>query len=59
MNLLIGLIKSTQTRFSIIMIPYGRQDITESDIQAVVDVLQSEFLTQGPTVEKFEQIKLL
>ena len=37
------------------MIPYGRQDITESDIQAVVDVLQSEFLTQGPTVEKFEQ----
>lgn len=31
------------------------QDITESDIQAVVDVLQSDFLTQGPMVEKFEQ----
>ena len=37
------------------MIPYGRQDITESDIQAVVDVLQSEFLTQGPAVERFER----
>ena len=37
------------------MIPYGRQDITESDIQAVVDVLQSEFLTQGPIIERFEQ----
>ncbi len=36
------------------MIPYGRQDITEDDIQAVVDVLKSDFLTQGPAVPAFE-----
>lgn len=35
-------------------IPYGRQDITEDDIAAVVDVLRSDFLTQGPKVPKFE-----
>lgn len=37
------------------MIPYGRQDITEEDIQAVVDVLNSTHLTQGPAVPRFEQ----
>ncbi len=37
------------------MIPYGRQDISESDIQAVVDVLRSDFLTQGPAVPAFEK----
>jgi UDP-4-amino-4,6-dideoxy-N-acetyl-beta-L-altrosamine transaminase len=37
------------------MIPYGRQDINEDDIQAVVDVLRSEFLTQGPVVPAFEK----
>ncbi|MEW5251341.1 UDP-4-amino-4,6-dideoxy-N-acetyl-beta-L-altrosamine transaminase [Microbulbifer discodermiae] len=37
------------------MIPYGRQDITQRDIDSVVDVLKSDFLTQGPTVPKFEQ----
>lgn len=37
------------------MIPYGRQDITQADIDAVVGVLQSEFLTQGPMVPRFEQ----
>ena len=36
------------------MIPYGRQDITQPDIDAVVEVLQSEFLTQGPKVPLFE-----
>ena len=36
-------------------IPYGRQDIGEADIQAVVDVLRSDFLTQGPAVPAFEQ----
>jgi UDP-4-amino-4,6-dideoxy-N-acetyl-beta-L-altrosamine transaminase len=36
-------------------IPYGRQDITEADIQAVVDVLRSDFLTQGPMVPRFEK----
>jgi len=37
------------------MIPYGRQDISEADIQAVVEVLKSDFLTQGPTVPNFEK----
>ncbi len=37
------------------MIPYGRQDINESDIAAVVEVLQSDYLTQGPAVPRFEQ----
>ncbi len=38
------------------LIPYGRQDIRDSDIAAVVEVLQSDFLTQGPTVPNFEQV---
>ena len=37
------------------MIPYGRQDIDPSDIEAVVTVLKSEFLTQGPAVPRFEE----
>jgi len=37
------------------MIPYGRQDITEADIRSVVDVLHSDFLTQGPAVPAFEK----
>lgn len=37
------------------MIPYGRQSISEEDIKAVVDVLRSDFLTQGPVVERFEE----
>jgi UDP-4-amino-4,6-dideoxy-N-acetyl-beta-L-altrosamine transaminase len=37
------------------MIPYGRQDISQADIDAVVDVLRSDFLTQGPQVPLFEQ----
>jgi UDP-4-amino-4,6-dideoxy-N-acetyl-beta-L-altrosamine transaminase len=37
------------------MIPYGRQDISEEDIQAVVDVLHSDYLTQGPAVPAFEK----
>jgi len=37
------------------MIPYGRQDINQQDINAVVDVLQSDFLTQGPMVPAFEK----
>lgn len=36
-------------------IPYGRQEITAEDIDAVVKVLQSDFLTQGPMVPLFEQ----
>lgn len=37
------------------MIPYGRQDINDADIQSVVDVLKSDFLTQGPAVPTFEK----
>lgn len=37
------------------MIPYGRQQITQADIDAVVEVLRSDFLTQGPQVPRFEQ----
>ncbi len=36
-------------------IPYGKQHITEEDIKAVVEVLKSEFLTQGPKVREFEE----
>ena len=37
------------------MIPYGRQDINQQDIDAVVEVLTSDFLTQGPKVPLFEK----
>ena len=37
------------------MIPYGRQDISYADIQAVVNVLRSDYLTQGPAVPSFEK----
>ena len=37
------------------MIYYGKQDINEADIQAVEAVLRSDFLTQGPAIERFEQ----
>ena len=36
-------------------IPYGRQNITKKDIDAVIDTLQSDFLTQGPKVIEFEK----
>ena len=38
------------------MIPYARQHITQQDIDAVVDVLFSDFLTQGPAVPEFENL---
>lgn len=37
------------------MIPYGRQDIAQEDIDAVVEALRSDYLTQGPLVPRFEQ----
>jgi UDP-4-amino-4,6-dideoxy-N-acetyl-beta-L-altrosamine transaminase len=37
------------------MIPYGRQNISEADIDAVVSVLRSDYLTQGPVVPEFEK----
>ena len=36
-------------------IPYGRQNITEEDLKAVVETLQSDYLTQGPKIEEFEE----
>lgn len=38
------------------MIPYGRQDITQADIDTVAEVLRSDFLTQGPAVPRFEAL---
>jgi UDP-4-amino-4,6-dideoxy-N-acetyl-beta-L-altrosamine transaminase len=35
-------------------IPYGRQDIDQQDIEAVIETLQADFLTQGPKVKEFE-----
>lgn len=37
-------------------IPYGRQTITPADVDAVIEVLRSDFLTQGPTIPRFEQV---
>jgi len=34
-------------------IPYGRQDINEDDIKAVVEILRSDFITQGSAVPTF------
>ena len=38
------------------MIPYGRQDINQDDIDAVVEVLQSDFITQGPKIPEFDRV---
>jgi UDP-4-amino-4,6-dideoxy-N-acetyl-beta-L-altrosamine transaminase len=37
------------------MISYGRQNVTQTDIDAVIEVLGSDFLTQGPAVPRFEE----
>ena len=36
-------------------LPYGKQDIGEDDIQKVVNVLKSDFITQGPKIGEFEE----
>lgn len=41
------------------MIPYGKQDISQQDIDGVVEVLKSDFLTQGPKVPQFEEALML
>ncbi|SCW96236.1 MULTISPECIES: UDP-4-amino-4,6-dideoxy-N-acetyl-beta-L-altrosamine transaminase [unclassified Pseudomonas] len=41
------------------MIPYGRQSLDQADIDAVIAVLHSDWLTQGPTLERFEQAMAL
>lgn len=40
------------------MIPYGRQDITQADVDAIIEVLHSTNLTQGPAIPRFEQAVL-
>ena len=40
------------------MIPYGRQEITQNDVDAVVKILRQDFLTQGPAVPQFEKTVL-
>ena len=47
--------ETTESRRDMANIPYGRQHIDEADIQAVADVLRSDFLTQGPAVPAFEK----
>ena len=37
------------------VIPYGKQHITDEDIEAVVNVLKSDYLTQGPVIQEFEE----
>ena len=36
------------------VIPYGRQEITDEDINAVISTLKSDYLTQGPKINEFE-----
>ena len=38
------------------MIPYGKQTIEKDDIQSVVDVLKSDYLTTGPKIAEFEKM---
>ena len=45
-------LNSQKERF---LIPYGRQDVNEKDIDKVVNVLRSDYITQGPVIEKFER----
>lgn len=47
---------STARRGAERVIPYGRQDITKADIDAVVEVMRSDYLTQGPMVPRFERL---
>lgn len=42
------------TTFTTFSIPYGKQNITQDDIDAVVETLQADFLTQGPKIDEFE-----
>jgi dTDP-4-amino-4,6-dideoxygalactose transaminase len=45
----------TKSKTRITTIPYGKQAIDASDIKAVVKVLKSDWLTQGPAVKQFEE----
>ena len=39
------------------IIPYGKQEINADDIEAVSNVLKSDFVTQGPEIPKFENVR--
>src|SRR5664279_2580879 len=43
-------------RMTLKFLGYGRQSIDQSDVDSVVEVLRSDFLTQGPAVERFEAV---
>ena len=45
----------TKKEYILKQIPYGRQSISEADIEAVIEVMRSDFLTQGPIVGAFEK----
>ncbi|MFQ5787010.1 MAG: DegT/DnrJ/EryC1/StrS family aminotransferase, partial [Thermodesulfobacteriota bacterium] len=47
-------IKAQKSEKSISLIPYGRQYINDEDIKAVIETLESSYLTQGPKVKEFE-----
>ena len=40
------------------MIPYGKQDVNQADIDAVINVLESDYITQGPQVPLFHAMTL-
>ena len=42
-------------RMMVDYIPYGRKDINQQDIDAVIEVLRSDWITQGPAIERFEK----
>jgi UDP-4-amino-4,6-dideoxy-N-acetyl-beta-L-altrosamine transaminase len=46
--------RASHLAFAMSPLPYGRQSIDDADIDAVVSVLRSDFLTQGPAIERFE-----
>ena len=48
-------VQGSQVEVNPAPIPYGRQNITEEDIQAVIETLKSDFLTQGPKIAEFEE----
>ena len=50
-----GIKKCHHARNTVIMINYGKQDISDDDVNSVVAVLRSDFLTQGPAVPNFEK----
>jgi perosamine synthetase len=50
-----NLISKNMTGYKRKFIPYGHQSIDEEDIQAVIDVLRSDYLTTGPKVDEFEK----